>query len=162
MPSDQFDHLKRSRAGTRAAVTRTTTRLLGRLAGEPISTEDVEVDLDYLVARKTTLQDLDRQILDLASEERYDEELQNVLEYEQQLEAAISRARRTLRLASQTVPTAAGSSASPNDAATHRTVSLPKLQISKFGGKLQDWTRFWEHFDATIHRNNALVPIEKF
>ncbi|KAH7951754.1 hypothetical protein HPB52_012518 [Rhipicephalus sanguineus] len=44
----------------------------------------------------------------------------------------------------------------------HRTVVLPKLQIPTFSGALRDWQTFWDHFSATIHRNEDLLPIEKF
>ncbi|KAH7957284.1 hypothetical protein HPB52_017107 [Rhipicephalus sanguineus] len=41
-------------------------------------------------------------------------------------------------------------------------VVLPKLQIPTFSGALRDWQTFWDHFSATIHRNEDLLPIEKF
>ncbi|KAH7935198.1 hypothetical protein HPB52_004786 [Rhipicephalus sanguineus] len=44
----------------------------------------------------------------------------------------------------------------------HRAVVLPKLQIPTFSGALRDWQTFWDHFSATIHRNEDLLPIEKF
>ncbi|XP_037501420.1 uncharacterized protein LOC119375312 [Rhipicephalus sanguineus] len=44
----------------------------------------------------------------------------------------------------------------------HRTVVLPRLQIPTFSGALRDWQTFWDHFSATIHRNEDLLPIEKF
>ncbi|XP_064472609.1 uncharacterized protein LOC135387252 [Ornithodoros turicata] len=164
MPVDLLDGLKRSRAGTRAAVTRTVNRLCEPRTGE-VSLEDVEVDVEYLVARKAALQDLDSQILALTGEEQYDQEVQGILECEQQLIAAITRARRVLRTAGQltspVAPSAALCDSTPRES-TSRSVSLPKLQIPKFGGKLQDWARFWEHFQATIHNNGALATVEKF
>ncbi|XP_064483035.1 uncharacterized protein LOC135395877 [Ornithodoros turicata] len=36
------------------------------------------------------------------------------------------------------------------------------LQIPKFSGKLQEWQQFWEHFDVSIHSNQALAAVEKF
>ncbi|XP_064473785.1 uncharacterized protein LOC135388253 [Ornithodoros turicata] len=165
MPVDLLDGLKRSRAGTRAAVTRTINRLREPRT-EEVSFEDVEVDVEYIVARKATLQDLDSQILALTGEDQYDQEVQSILEYEQQLEAAITRARRVLRTAGQLTSPVAQSAAlgdSSHRESTSHSVSLPKLQIPKFGGKLQDWrARFWEHFQATIHNNGALAPVEKF
>ncbi|XP_037503407.1 uncharacterized protein LOC119378295 [Rhipicephalus sanguineus] len=50
----------------------------------------------------------------------------------------------------------------PATAPRHRTVVLPKLQIPTFSGALRDWQTFWDHFSATIHRNEDLLPIEKF
>ncbi|XP_064468631.1 uncharacterized protein LOC135381687 [Ornithodoros turicata] len=160
MPDD-LDNLKRKRAGTRAAVTRTTAHLRGLLASATLSAEDVEVDLEYLIAGRATLQEYDQQVLAATSGDGYDEELNSVLEREQELDAAITRARRALRLASQAAGTA-GTTGGSYVAPTSRSISLPKLQIPKFGGKLQDWARFWEHFEATIHSCSSLAAIEKF
>ncbi|UYV62959.1 hypothetical protein LAZ67_2002623 [Cordylochernes scorpioides] len=42
------------------------------------------------------------------------------------------------------------------------TVKLPKLMISKFYGNFSEWLTFWNSFDAAIHQNNSLNPIDKF
>ncbi|XP_064479021.1 uncharacterized protein LOC135392230 [Ornithodoros turicata] len=101
----------------------------------------------------------------LECEAQVDQELQSILEYEQQLEAAITRTRRVLRTAVQLTSPVAPSAAlgdSIHKGSISRSVSLPKLQIPKFGWKLQDRARFWEHFQATIHNNGALAPVEKY
>ncbi|XP_064470240.1 uncharacterized protein LOC135384993 [Ornithodoros turicata] len=132
-----------------------------------VTAECIEVDLDFLVARKAALHDLDLQILVLTEDDKYDDEVHGILDCEQQLEAAITRAKRMLRTTSAvTVPAPGAPTVAQGDAArscpTSRAVSLPKLQIPKFGGKLQDWARFWEHFQATVHDNHSLAAVEKF
>lgn len=42
------------------------------------------------------------------------------------------------------------------------TTRLPKLEIAKFNGDLRSWTRFWNQFESTIHKNPALHTIDKF
>ncbi|UYV65526.1 hypothetical protein LAZ67_3004593, partial [Cordylochernes scorpioides] len=42
------------------------------------------------------------------------------------------------------------------------TVKLPKLIISKFYGNFSEWLTLWNYFDAAIHQNNSLNPIDKF
>ncbi|UYV66910.1 hypothetical protein LAZ67_4003301 [Cordylochernes scorpioides] len=39
---------------------------------------------------------------------------------------------------------------------------LTKLMISKFYGNFSEWLTFWNSFDAAIHQNNSLNPIDKF
>ncbi|XP_064488475.1 uncharacterized protein LOC135400572 [Ornithodoros turicata] len=156
MPREgQLDRLKRTRAGIRGMVTRTIAHLEECLARPDIPKASVEVDMDYLVARKAALCNLDQQILELIDDDAgFDEENNAVLEQEKRIEAAISQAKRALR---EQLHTTGDPPSQPS-----RTASLPKLQIPKFGGKLQDWQRFWEHYDATIHGNASLAPVEKF
>ena len=40
-------------------------------------------------------------------------------------------------------------------------VKLPKLDFSKFSGKLLKWQEFWDSFDSAIHSNESLSPCEK-
>lgn len=61
--------------------------------------------------------------------------------------------KRDLRLAPQTAGTSADSAADQRS----RSVSLPKLQILKFGGKLRDRQRFCEHFEAAT-TTTSLLP----
>jgi len=42
------------------------------------------------------------------------------------------------------------------------TVRLPKLELKKFGGQVLKWQEFWDTFEATIHMNPSLQPIDKF
>ena len=41
-------------------------------------------------------------------------------------------------------------------------VKLPKLEVRKFSGKLEDWQEFWDSFDSAIHSNDSLSNLEKF
>ena len=53
-------------------------------------------------------------------------------------------------------------------AQNHSTVSmrtsvrLPKIELKTFGGQIIKWQEFWDTFEATIHDNPSLQPIEKF
>ena len=42
------------------------------------------------------------------------------------------------------------------------TIRLPKLELKKFGGHILKWQEFWDSFEATIHKNSSLQPIDKF
>ena len=42
------------------------------------------------------------------------------------------------------------------------SVKLPKLEIKRYSGDLKDWQKFWGQFDAAVHSNPSLTPVEKF
>ena len=41
-------------------------------------------------------------------------------------------------------------------------VKLPKLFINKFSGDPSKWNSFWDTFEASVHNNSFLAPIDKF
>ena len=42
------------------------------------------------------------------------------------------------------------------------TIRLPKLELQKFNGNILRWQEFWDSFEASIHRNPNLQPVDKF
>ena len=42
------------------------------------------------------------------------------------------------------------------------TIKLPKLELQKFDGNILKWQEFWDSFEASIHRNPNLQPVDKF
>ena len=41
-------------------------------------------------------------------------------------------------------------------------VKLPKLEVRKFSGKLEEWQEFWDSFESAIHSNDSLSNVDKF
>ena len=41
-------------------------------------------------------------------------------------------------------------------------IKLPKLELQKFDGNILKWQEFWDSFEASIHRNPNLQPVDKF
>ena len=41
-------------------------------------------------------------------------------------------------------------------------VKLPKLEVRKFSGKLEEWQEFWDSFESAIHSNDSLSSMDKF
>ena len=39
---------------------------------------------------------------------------------------------------------------------------LLKLEVKKFGGKLQEWQEFWDSFDSAVNQNEGLADVDKF
>ena len=43
-----------------------------------------------------------------------------------------------------------------------RTMKLPKLELQTFHGNILKWQVFWDSFEASIHKNPNLLPVDKF
>ena len=41
-------------------------------------------------------------------------------------------------------------------------IKLPKYALLKFGGDILKWQEFWDSYEASIHNNSALQPVDKF
>ncbi|XP_046844784.1 uncharacterized protein LOC124438651 [Xenia sp. Carnegie-2017] len=39
---------------------------------------------------------------------------------------------------------------------------LPKLELPKYGGKVTEWSSFWDLYDSTIHSNPKISNVKKF
>ena len=50
----------------------------------------------------------------------------------------------------------------PSQAQRLGTVRLPKLELKKFGGQILKGQEFWDDFEAIVHTNSSLQPIDKF
>ena len=42
------------------------------------------------------------------------------------------------------------------------TAKLPRLKLRAFSGEVTRWIPFWESFEAAVHTNTGLSPVEKF
>ena len=42
------------------------------------------------------------------------------------------------------------------------SIKLPKLELQKFNGNILKWQEFWDSFEASIHKNPNLQPVDKF
>jgi len=42
------------------------------------------------------------------------------------------------------------------------TIKLPKLELQKFNENILTWREFWVSFEASIHKNPNLPPVDKF
>lgn len=41
-------------------------------------------------------------------------------------------------------------------------VSLPKLEVRKFGENISEWQEFWDSFESAIDKNETLADVDKF
>ena len=42
------------------------------------------------------------------------------------------------------------------------TAKLPKLEVKKFSGRIQEWQEFWDSFESAIDSNKSLSAVDKF
>ena len=42
------------------------------------------------------------------------------------------------------------------------SIKLAKLELMKFDGNIWKWQEFWDSFEAMIHKNPSLQPVDKF
>lgn len=40
--------------------------------------------------------------------------------------------------------------------------NFPKLEMPKFSGKSEQWQEFWDTFESSVHKNQAVADIDKF
>ena len=52
-------------------------------------------------------------------------------------------------------------SQSPNQGHSVRA-KLPKLEVKKFNGKIEEWQEFWDGFESAIHQNECLTTVDRF
>ena len=61
----------------------------------------------------------------------------------------------------QTIPTVQNLTLRDNEA-KDIPIKLPKLEISKFNGKILNWQDFWDQFNSAIHTMTNISDIDKF
>ncbi|XP_075741915.1 uncharacterized protein LOC142793690 [Rhipicephalus microplus] len=171
------DHLRKKRSLIRAGVTRAIAMLSDLLQQPDPDASQITGHMDFLKDKEAALSRLDEVILASTDAENLDHEVETADEYNEKILYAVSRAKfwleeREKEATMQSRATGPGPSnlefPSSGEAAwqvrahSPLAVELPKLQIPTFDGSLCRWQSFWDHFDATIHKNTELLHNEKF
>ena len=60
------------------------------------------------------------------------------------------------------VPNLDNSHVSVTSAARSVRAKLPKLELSKFSGKICNWQEFWDGFSSSVDMNDQLSDVDKF
>ncbi|UYV63235.1 hypothetical protein LAZ67_2003507, partial [Cordylochernes scorpioides] len=129
---------------------------------------DLEELLEQLNESFNELKLVDHEIETLLETDDLEKELQGVEEYREKYITWRFRANKKIRQSDfhgENIPNS-NSRIDENEMRHYvpscTTVKLPKLMISKFYGNFSEWLTFWNSFDAAIHQNNSLNPIDKF
>lgn len=146
-----------------------TTRLVNEVKSVIQSGTSDVVSLQSMLDRLTTfnadLTALNAELEPHLPLESVDAEIQHSMDIEEQILDAMSILRTMIeQTRAVVVQTASGNSAMPHAQLESRHIgpTLPPLEIAPFSGDIMKWLPFWEQFEATIDRNNALTEIEKF
>ena len=59
-------------------------------------------------------------------------------------------------------PSTSSTSGQHGNEASNFRVKLPKLEVKRFSGKVEEWQEFWDSFESAIHTNSKLSPVDKF
>ena len=121
------------------------------------------------------LKRLDNQIIDLLGgleSEDLDAQIENEIEesdrFRRELNQIVLRLEEVLNpsvpLILATTPGAPSPNGNgqPTNAAHNVKAKLPKLEVKRFNGRLQDWQEFWDSFQSSIDRNENLSAVDKF
>ena len=117
-----------------------------------------------LMEKLDTLKGLDEAILDLVSAEENGEEIiASEIEESENIKADIRGVVLTIeeRL-KETIPNSPSPAIQQMPSPHHKNVKakLPKLEVKKFGGKIQEWQEFWDSFQSSINENESLSAVD--
>lgn len=169
-----MESLRRRRGVLRATVTKKMTALDALLQNPAAPTLEFQTLLDIILDKQRALHELDSQIQAALTEEEFDADVLDAIDYDEQICALRTRVRSVTSPApSASAATAesgepCGSAPSqprpgtPQTTQGTRFAALPRLQIPNFSGDRRDWQGFWDQFESSIHSNATLPRIEKF
>lgn len=170
---DELTKKKRIRAGHKGSATKIVAKIHERLT----NADTGETDRNVLRQLKDTLndkiqllKDLDEDIIELMSSseaEDAEEELAKEIEEADNLRAELRKLILDIddALRQTTAPTPQMTPFSPfvrNEPQKTIRAKLPKLEVKKFGGKVQEWQEFWDCFDSSVNKNDCLSDVDKF
>ena len=185
--------LKSTRAGQRGATTKLLQKFEERWETEETrDTNELETLLETLKEKQELIRELDRKILDDATEEDIEKEILEGDEYNFNLDSKIRKFRKLLLAQTSALNASAQSFTEPsNFSQTVNSVhnftenshiqgyhpsfvnsylsgnsanfhKLPKIDLPKFDGSVLEWQSFWDSFDSAIHSNSTLSEVQKF
>ncbi|UYV72604.1 hypothetical protein LAZ67_10000024, partial [Cordylochernes scorpioides] len=167
MAEELILRLKKKRAVNRSYLTKTCNKIESGL--DTLMRIELEELLEQLNESFNELKLVDHEIETLLETDDLEKELQGVEEYREKYITWRFRANKKIRQSDfhgENIPNNSNSRIDENEMRHYvpscTTVKLPKWMISKFYGNFSEWLTFWNSFDAAIHQNNSLNPIDKF
>ena len=176
---EEIGKKRKIRAGHRSAATKLANKIKQKL-DDGSAVEDkqwTKQSLQTLKVKVESLKGLDDQIIELHGnlevedvEARIEKEIEDSDGVREEINGLI------LRLEEVLIPTGATSpqqmnvvlqsqseNATPSPSQQHvPKAKLPKLEVKKFNGRLQDWQEFWDSFQSSIDKNESLSAVDKF
>lgn len=181
---------KAYRTGHRNSTERkieSANQILNSLSEDPSSGSKQRASLivykSSLKEKLDVIQGLDKEILELSSEEDIVRGIEETDLFCSHVELVLARLDEALAAIAPKIEASAQMSKEPanepaepvshvnipsydppqsqvHDAAPQ--IKLPKLVLKKFNGDITKWCSFWDTFEAAIHKNSKLATIDKF
>lgn len=173
MNTEQKEALSRLRAirgGHRGAVTKLVKEIDEIFKDETTDIDEnrIEVIDRQLDGKTTTLNGLDKKILEVCELDNLDGEIEEsdlITSRILECRTVISRFKQKNSDNSNTNTHHVndGRTTSPSNL-TNTAVKprLPKLTLPRFRGDVTSWNTFWDSFDSAIHSNQSISKIDKF
>ena len=189
--SSELTKKKAFRTGHRNSTERkleSANEILNSLSEDPSSGSKDRATLilyeSSLKEKLDVIQGLDKEILDLSTEEEIVSEIEETDQLCSHVELVLAKLDEALAaIAPKKVEASPHTSKEPtnnpvqpvshvdilsNDSPqsqvhdTGSQIKLPKLVLKRFNGDITKWCSFWDTFEAAIHKNSKLATIDKF
>ena len=169
------------RAAHRGSATKLLNRLKDRLSDEEIPVEKfwLKESIQSMRLKIESLKTLDDQIIELIAsettegvEKRIEKEIENSDSVRAELNEIVMRMEEMMSKFESQPSIVQPSTAPP--AQVHSNMAsgipqqskakarLPKLEVRKFNGKVQEWQEFWDAVESAIDQNESLTAVDKF
>ncbi|KAL1468557.1 hypothetical protein MTO96_025326 [Rhipicephalus appendiculatus] len=163
-----MDRQKKKRSSLRAGVTKLINDLALMMASPTATIGELQDNLNVLTMKETALQELDAAIELLVEDDQFESELEIVESY--QTSICLAKSKVTRRIEEMRISLSGIQAPGPSTERVTRgqnseyrvNVKLPKLEISKFDGSVQNWCSFWDQYECSIHKNEHLSKVDKF
>lgn len=141
---------------------------------EEVLTSEQEVDKNELAILLDRVQTVNVELSSLSKDlltagDDLERECEKVLEYEDKAARVITKMKIKLSTLNKPVQTTTVQEQQeriqPETAQMtnkQRSIKLPKLELRKFDGRLENWPLFWEQFENAVHNNEDLDDVGKF
>jgi CO dehydrogenase/acetyl-CoA synthase beta subunit len=172
---DELTKKKRIRAGHRGSATKIVPKIKEKLTNY---NSEGETDKNALKQLRDTLKDkiealknLDATIIELLSDSKDEDAEEELAKEIEESDDIIADMQKVILNISDVTNEAIQSATVTDDTTLNSSLSsetkkiicakLPKLEVKKFGGKLQEWQEFWDSFDSAVNQNEGLADVDK-
>lgn len=184
MTSEELARKKKVRAAHRTSATRLLGQADALIATTPVNADELTLLQTNLSAKLTTLETLNKEIVELVPEDQLEEEIGRADEYSEKMQRTLLLISKALRPTPPTDksrdlpppgpvdPSPGGPDIPPPDppdpstssggTAASGKVKLPKISLPHFKGNPIYWTAFWDSYESAVHLNRALYDMDKF
>ena len=167
---------RRIRAGHRSSATKLLNRVKENLGDgtEAVDKHWIKQSIQAMREKVDSLKGLDNQIIELIG--ALEEGVEALIEKEIEESDEVRKELNQIVLRMEEVLSKTNSPPALNQVPVQETpppvavmpqqhtvkARLPKLEVKKFNGRIQEWQEFWDAFESPILKNDGLSAVDKF